>query len=111
MNSIINYIKNIDKRRFQGNKISVHLYHPELKQHLLLFGYFTEKNYIREKIEYCHILCSPSAINKNLSYSEISTMEIAGIDTFYGDYKIITDSDYLNKDYKLIKKQFDKLQS
>lgn len=46
MNNIVNYIKNVDKRRFRGNKISVHLYHPKLNQHLLLFGYFIEKNFL-----------------------------------------------------------------
>lgn len=111
MNNIVNYIKNVDKRRFRGNKISVHLYHPKLNQHLLLFGYFIEKNFLGGKTEYCHILCSPSTIDKNLSYSEISTIEISNIDNYYDNYEIKTDSDYLNKDYKLIKKKFEQLQS
>lgn len=110
MNKIKNQIDKIDKRKFRSNKIQLHLHHPELKQHYVLFGYYKEKSFLQEDIAYCHILSSPSLTNKALSYTDISIIEIDLIDEYYGDFEIIENSKYLHRNYKKVEAEFKKLE-
>lgn len=94
--NIKEYIDSIDTASYPKGIISVVLYGKQNNTHLYLFDF----DYDEYGNKYCTMLNEP--ISKDLPYVELSTPFIDSLDEYYGSYRPIKDSPYINKHYKTV---------